>query len=269
MLKKTLIVGGGTALLLGLVFGRDMVSYVGTSVSWVQDSLKSQVPVEFQIERAKDMIENLKPEVKKNMHVIAKETVEVEQLQKQIAKLEDSQSVAKAHLGDLTNFLESGESSFYRCGHSYTPNEVRVDLAQKFERVKTNDDTLTNLKKMLRAREASVEAARQKLSSMLAQQRQLTVEVENLQAQHKMLEVAKTTTDVDFDDSHLARTKGLIRDIQTKLEVEERLVHADIHFQDEIPMEETIYLDIEQQVTAYLSGDNVPNAEALAANGSN
>ena len=43
------------------------------------------MPIEFQIERARDMIKDLVPEIRKNMHVIAKEEVEVKRLDEQIA----------------------------------------------------------------------------------------------------------------------------------------------------------------------------------------
>ena len=53
MIKKTLVTAAGLALLSVLFFGRDAASYIATSVGWVKDSVKSQVPIEFQIERAR------------------------------------------------------------------------------------------------------------------------------------------------------------------------------------------------------------------------
>ena len=85
MLKKA-IVGTGITLLLGLFFfGRDMVSYVNTSAQYMKDSVKESVPTEFQIERARNMIADLGPEIQKNMLAIAREEVELERVDDQIA----------------------------------------------------------------------------------------------------------------------------------------------------------------------------------------
>ena len=53
MLKKALFVGGALVLLLGLAFGRDACSYISTTVDRVQASVKSHIPPEVEIERAR------------------------------------------------------------------------------------------------------------------------------------------------------------------------------------------------------------------------
>ena len=45
MLKKSLYVAGAVALLLGLLFGRDAVSYVSTSVGQLHEQVKDSVPI--------------------------------------------------------------------------------------------------------------------------------------------------------------------------------------------------------------------------------
>ena len=50
--------------------------------------MQNSVPVDFEIDRARKMIQDLAPEVRKNMHVIAKEEVEVQRLEEQIADSE-------------------------------------------------------------------------------------------------------------------------------------------------------------------------------------
>ena len=85
MIKKA-ILGVGVLLIAGLVlFGTGAFSYVRTSAGLVKESVHNSVPIEFQIQRARDMIDDLVPEIRKNMHVIAKEEVEVTHLEQQIA----------------------------------------------------------------------------------------------------------------------------------------------------------------------------------------
>ena len=77
MVKKTLFLGAAALLLVVLFFGRGAVSYVTTAVDRVQDQVKGNVPIKFEIDRARGMIKNLEPEVERNMHLIAREEVEV------------------------------------------------------------------------------------------------------------------------------------------------------------------------------------------------
>ena len=98
---------------------------------------------------------------------------------------------------------------------------------------------------------------------MLAAKRQLQVDVENLQARQKMVEVAQTTSEFNFDDSHLARTKELIRDIQTRIEVSEKLLNAETSFHDRIPLDEPVVEDVSEQITEYF-GEPRPQVDAFA-----
>ena len=87
MLKR-MILSGAAVSALGMFFlGRDALSYVGTSLGWIKDSVKNSVPIDFEIQRARRMIKDLVPDIRCNMQLIAKEEVEVEHLDKQIAKL--------------------------------------------------------------------------------------------------------------------------------------------------------------------------------------
>src|SRR3954470_12526205 len=98
MIRKTVIGIGSLGLLSMLFFGWDAASYLSTSFGWVKDSVKSQVPVEFEIERARRMVKDLVPDIRKNMHVIAQEEVEIERLDKQITKTASTMDRDKAEI---------------------------------------------------------------------------------------------------------------------------------------------------------------------------
>ncbi|MCA9262264.1 MAG: hypothetical protein KDA60_00385 [Planctomycetales bacterium] len=262
MLKKLLYAGSGVVLLSGLLFGRDAVSYVRTSAGYVKDSVKHSVPVEFEIERARKMISSLEPEIRQNKHLIAKEEVSVERLRKQVDKLESRIDKSREDMVRLKTDLERGEDYYYYAGRRYSNDQVKIDLANRLTRQKTNDATLVNLSKVLNARERGLQAARQKLEEMLASKQQLIVAVENLEARQKMVDVAQTSSELAFDDSRLSRTKDLITSIQTRIEVAERLVDAETSYHDEIPLDDHTDEDIVEQVAAYLGGD-VPADEIV------
>src|SRR5947207_8952717 len=74
-----------TGIVLGLAgclayLGRDGVSYVTTASRLVNEKVRSNVPVEFEIERARTLIGDLVPEVRKNVLIIAQEEVALSDL---------------------------------------------------------------------------------------------------------------------------------------------------------------------------------------------
>jgi chromosome segregation ATPase len=249
MLKKTFVLGVAGFVLLGLLFGR---SHVLTTLGMVKQHVKSSVPIDFEIERARQMITDLRPEIEKNLRLIAQEEVEV-------ARLEDDLERSESHLardrGDILRLkqdLDSGSEVFVYAGRSYSARDVKTDLAARFEQFKTQEATTGALHKILAARQASLKAAREKLDGMLDAKRQLEVDVENLEARLAMVEVAQTTSNVTFDDSRLSRTKELIDEIGMRIEVAEKLVHADVHYFERIPLDEPeADRDITEEIADY------------------
>jgi hypothetical protein len=86
---------------------------------------------------------------------------------------------------------------------------------------------------------------------MINARRKLEVDVQNLEAKRKLVEVAQASSDYVFDDSQLARAKELINDIRTQLDVAAKLANADVNIEVEIPLDETAPSDITEQVADY------------------
>ena len=263
MIRKVLL-GVGVLFVVGLLlFGRDAASYVSTSVGYVKDSVKQSVPVEFQIDRARRMIDELTPEIRKNMHVIAKEEVEVKRLEERIAAAEKSLAKDKEEIMRLKTDLAQAKESYTYAGRTYKADDVKTDLARRFDRYKTADATLTSLRQLHNARTKSVDAARQKLEGMLAAKRQLQVDVENLEAKRQMVAAAETTSAYVFDDSKLRRVKELISDLNTRLDTESKLIAAETEFRDEIPLDKPTPANIVDEVSHYFEAG--PKSESVAA----
>lgn len=254
MLRKLVLTAGALGALSACTFGRDAFSYVGTSLGWVRDSVKNAVPVEFEIQRARTLLKNLVPEIRENMHLIAREEVEATRLQQQIVDLEARLDKERAEMVRLKNDLAGGQEKFHYAGRTYSVKQVKADLANRFERYKTNDATINSLREMHTARQRSLDGARQKLENMLTVKRQLEVDAEHLEARLKMVEAAQTTSTYNFDDSQLSRAKELITELKTRLDVAERLVGAETKFRDSIPLDEPARDNIVDEITSYFQG---------------
>ncbi len=253
MIRRTIVGVVGLGILGLFLFGRGAASYISTSWSRVKQSVHDSIPLDFEIDRAKKMVHDLTPDIEHNMHIIAKEEVEVDRLHQQIG--DDDQRLAKDkdQLLRLKADATSDKTSFNYGGRVYTVAQVKTDLSNRFERYKTSDATLVSLKQVCEAREKSLDAARQKLEGMLAAKRQLEVDVANLEARKKMVEVAQTTSNYQFDDSQLGQVKELVGDLRTRLQVAEKMVSAESSLHDEIPLDTPTPANIVDKVTDYFA----------------
>ena len=265
MFHKLVFGGLAVAVLAGFLLGSDVLSYLSTSCERVSAKVQDSVPMEFQIDRARKMVRDLEPDIRRSMHVIAKEEVEVQHLDKQINKSESRTKKDKSEIMRLQSDLKTGKSVFRYAGNTYTADKVKQDLARRFTRFKTSDATLGSLRDMRDARQRNLDAARQKLSAMMTSQRQLQVEVANLEAKLKLVEVAQASNDLQLDDSQLAKAKQLMLDIRTRLDVAAKLANADVNFQEEIPLDEVVAENITDQVTEYFHLKDSPDSAMTTA----
>ena len=82
------------------------------------------------------------------------------------------------------------------------------------------------------------------------------MDVENLEAQFKLVEVAQTMSEHNIDDSQLGRVKDLIADVRARLNVAERLANTEVNFNGEIPVSTPQSENIVDQVTEVLQRGN-------------
>ncbi len=260
MLKKTAIVGVAVTLLAALLAGR---SHVRTAWTEVKDTVKHNVPIDFELNRARGMIEDLRPEIEKNLRRIAQEEVEVARLEKHVSQSEERLAKDRADILRLKDDLDTGSEVFVYSRIHYTAKQVKSDLTSRFNQFKTQEATTLAKQQILLARQQGLRAAREKLDTMLDAKRQLEVDVENLEARLTMVEVAQTSSSFKFDDSHLSRTQELISDISTRIEVAERLVNVDSKRLDRIPLDEPeADRDVSVEIAEYFS-TSLPEIEAF------
>ena len=263
MKKRILYFGGGATavlLLLALLFGSDATSYLTTSVASVRDSVKSSVPVNFELERARQHISKITPEVRKNMELITGEEVEIEKLEEHIQEFDTKLSTDQKAIIRLNADLASGSEHFVYTGNAYTAKEVKRDLKNRFEEYKTDESTLKNLKRLLATRMSNLSTARNKLADMQSVQRKLRVQIDNLAARNRMIEVAKSSSQFVFDDSQLAKTSQLIDEIDSRLSAEERMANSESRSFDRIPVQDSeSQVDLMDEITNYFGNDEDGN----------
>jgi len=238
MIRKLILGGAAIAVLGGLVAGKDVFSYARTGICSVRKHLRHEVPVEFEIERARHEVERLLPEVRRSLHLIAEEQVEVAQLKKSIARRETALKSQEEAILTMSSDLKDDDVRFVYAGHQYSRREVQKDLAERFNRFKIAEETVKQEQQVLAAKEKALAANRETLETMLSQKKNLEVEVERLEARVRTIDARKQVHGLAVDDSQLNRVKTLIATIEKRLDVEDAVLASEGDLHGLIPMEQ-------------------------------
>jgi hypothetical protein len=241
----------GLGLLGGMLFGKDIISYARSSAKGVRAAVKDSVPIEFELRRARDLLEEIIPEMQANIRVIAQEEVEVAALKGEIAKQKEGLNDEQSKIKTLRVALEQPRVQYAFAGRNYSHDEVKHDLAARFERFKESEVVLASKVQVLESRERSLDGARQQLAKTGSQKRILESRIEALTGQYRLVRAASTGSKLQMDDSKLAQTEKLIAQIQKRLDVAERVLAAESKFVQSIPVDTVVESDLVAQVDDY------------------
>jgi peptidoglycan hydrolase CwlO-like protein len=226
MLKKIVIGSASLALLGSLVFGRDAFNYAQTAWSATREAVKREVPLEFQIERARTAVAQLAPAIEKTTKVIAEQQVDIEQLSRQIETRTADMATAKGQLMTLKHDLESGRPTFRYASFEYTADEVRRDVGTRFARYKAAEAMLERDRKIQKARQTALFAHEKQLDQMLSQRKDLEAQVEQLEARLQTIRAEQSVSAPQIDESELSNVKRLIAEVNKQLDVQEKLLDS-------------------------------------------
>lgn len=251
---KTVKAGLATLGIAAVVFGTQAWSYIRTGVSNVQNAVQAEVPIAFELDRARHEVQQLLPEIRKSLHVVAEEQVEVEHLKAALDNKGAALAEQQQSLVTLTADLKSDRQHFVYAGSNYDRVELERDLAERFSRFKIAEESLKKEREMLVMKTRALSVHRDTLEKMLSQKKTMELELDRLQARLRTVESRKQISSLSIDDSKLAQVKSMIGTIDKKLDVEDAVLDAEGNFSDLIPITKPAIstVDIVAAVEAHL-----------------
>jgi len=265
MIRKVLMGVGAMGILSAIVFGNSATSYFRTATNNVRDAVKSEIPTEFEVERVKDLVDNLVPDIRQCMHVIAEQQVDLEHLQADIVRREDTLADQERVLLSMTKDLDEKTETIQYASRTYTSDEVARDLTVRFEKFKIAKASLVRDQKILAARQKALVANQQKLDNMLSAKGELEVQIVQLEARLKSIQAEEMVSELNFDDSQLAQAKSAIRELNKSLDVKERMLDVEGRFTNLIPTDDVrpVPSNLTAQIQDYLRADQEEMPEEL------
>lgn len=226
-MKKTIALLAAAVLAVAVVakttnFG----SYVGTLCSKAKASLKDSVPTEFDIDRIDREIAGLDQKLKDMYQPIAEHQVAVNNLRKDIDKLEAKQKERKeVLLAAITNVKQAkkGERLIYG-SKPYTVEQVTRRIALDNEQYQRQETYIAAQRKQLDAREATLQAAQDQFQTFVAKRDEFRVRLAQLRAEHEVNKLNAVGTDIEIDATPLAAIGQSLDELKTRIDVQgERL----------------------------------------------
>jgi len=231
MVKKGLLgaaLGAGT---LFLVFGISAPSYVRTAFHKVRQNAKDAVDPQFEIDRARDEIAGLKPQIEKNIEMLARAEVDAEHLEKEVKAIQGNLEGEKKTILGLRDSLKTGD--FRLAGHvADTADEVKCELAHRYDHFKNVSQLLAEKEAELKAKRKTIRANHEQLENLRAQKSTLLAKLSRIEARLRTIEATQAKNDFNFDGSALARAKQTVSELEERLDVLARKAEMEGRYSD-------------------------------------
>ncbi|HSW44766.1 MAG TPA: hypothetical protein VLM89_04260, partial [Phycisphaerae bacterium] len=238
-------------------FGRDAVSYLSSSAKSIQTAVKDAVPIEFELQRARDLLEDIIPEMHANVRLIAQEEVQITTLKTDLEQNQRLLNEERVRVVKLKDTMAAQRVAYTLGGQEYSHQQVKEELARSFDRYKEAEVVLAGKQRLLETRQKSLRSAMQMLERTKSQKVRLEDQIQALDSQHRLVQAAAVGSRVQFDASKLARTEKLIREIKNRLDVAERVLAHEARFIEPIAIDTIDEKDLLMRVNDHLNPGRV------------
>jgi chromosome segregation ATPase len=219
-MKKLLVTVVVIGACLYFVKKSSMCSYAGTLWSHVKTETKNAVPTRFELDRVRHEIANLDDDMGAMIRPIAEYKAAIVRLKKDIARAEKCLDGQKSVLLTMTKDLEGNPTVLVYAGEEYAAERVRAKLNKDFASYQRLEAKLKSQRKLLEAKETSLQATQEQLAKVIAKKREYEVRVAQLEADEETLKIALIGSKLQIDDSRTTQIEAALRDIENHQEAQ-------------------------------------------------
>jgi len=266
MVKWGVLSAAGLTIAGGVLFGHELSSYLSSGTRSVRSVVQDNVPIDFQLRRARDLVDDIIPEMQANVRLIAQQEIEIESLKKDINESEHSLNEEKVRIAKVRDCLNTQRASFTFNDHNYSRDQIKEDLARRFDTVKEAEVVLSGKKRLLDNREKSLTSAMQMLDKARSQKVMLEGQIAALEGQYSLVKAASAGSHngLAIDNTKLAQSQKLIDQIKKQLDVAERVLSHESRFIEPIQIDGVSEKDLVTQVDEYLKPASSTTADKPA-----
>jgi len=262
-IKLGALTAAGAATLGGLVFGADLASYVRSSYSSVSHAVKDNIPIDFQLRRAKDLLDATGPEMRNNVRLMAEQEVDIGELKTDIARSKASLEDERTRLGKLRSALLSEQTSFTFGDLTYSREQLTEELARQFQALKEAEAAFQQKAKLLDSHQKTLAAAMEAMDTARTQRAALQTEIDALEGRYELVKATGESTNIEVDNSKLAQAEKVVAEVQRQLDISDHMLAEEAKFSSPIAIETIDEKDLLGQVDEHLKGAHAQPSQAL------
>jgi DNA repair exonuclease SbcCD ATPase subunit len=230
VIKYGVLTLAGGALVTSLLLGTEAFSYARSSARSVRMAVKDNIPIEFELRRARDLLDDILPEMQANVRLMAQQEVEIDAAKEDIDGCQKSLADEGVRVQKLRDMVSTGPSTQLLGEITYTRDQLKHELARRFERYREAESALSAKKKLLEERRRSLSAAEQQFEQMRVRKVALESQVQALSGQYRLVQAASNKNGVRIDPSRLAEAERLVGQIRQQLNVAEHVLAREAKF---------------------------------------
>ncbi len=238
MIKKAIVAAAALGIGAVALLGTDACSYGTTLFGNVREAVRAEIDPGFELDRIRDQVDSLMPEIRQHMKVVAEQVVDVRNMQAAIAEKEAQLAGQKASILALRSDLETGGNQFEYRQVSYTRSEVESDLSDRFTAYQVLEAALERDAKILQATKETLKANQKNLDAMMTRKQELVVKVSQAEARLKTIQATETVNAIEVDDTQRSHVEELLQQLNHDLDVREALLETEGHVLGRIPVDE-------------------------------
>ncbi|HEV3447622.1 MAG TPA: hypothetical protein VG099_23500 [Gemmataceae bacterium] len=220
MVKKIFIATIAVVAGLFILNSTHLGSYAKTAIKKAKAAVKGQVTPEFMLETARNEAAQLIPDMRKNISSVAAKDIAVQRLREEVASIRTNLDRQKDTVRVMKDGLKNGTELVTYNGREIPRRQVTERLARELAKSQACAQQLAAREALLESEEKALDALREQLTSMKAVKEQIDIEISRLEAEVQTYRLAQQRTDsFQFDDSRLARIKGMLKDVRDQVAV--------------------------------------------------
>lgn len=237
MIKKLLLVAVVGVVAFSALKGTKIFSYAKQEVASVGEWVDSQIPTEKKIQQLRKEVKQLDKDIDKAQTALVGEIVDVERLAKDVAAMKGDVAAEEKKVLAMGEKLKDATAKVSYGRFTVSPDEAKQLLHSDAKRVVARKTTLTSMEQTLNARERIKDALQKQVEGLRRNKVELSVAIDKLEAEYKVLQYQQIESKFQVDDTRLAGVKQSLRDLQRDVDIQrQKLKMAPTVMEDGAPV---------------------------------
>lgn len=219
MIKKMVVLAVVGFVAVTAISGTKLASYLRSEWRDARKQAEDSIPPEREVARLRNEINLLDGDIKKLVHHLAKERVEVIELKEKVDDLSVRQTADKDRLKVRAERIKKDEGQVTVGTNPKNVGAAKAELEADVKSFVNTQKSLDSLDATLATRIKVRDGLEKQLDAMKNQKAELKAAVDGIEAQLTMLKLQQMESKYQTDETRLANIKNDIASLQKKLKV--------------------------------------------------